>query len=303
MASSLFFTLSSLAYLLIFPNLNQLTMEELLYDSAPIALKIAPKLCSRGADKENSCAWYHGIWQYLKILGIVGSPWGQQEFFETNLQKFARTGDYKRVLISGASDYSMLALVLNAYRQEGIEPEITVVDRCETPLYLNRWYAEQKSTSIKTHAVNFLHYNRLEPFDLICTHSFMGYFSPDTRMALFANWQKRLRSGGKLVTVNRIRPYAKGRQGFSSSQAEDFHKKVQEAGRVYHMEEIEQWASVYTSQYQTHPVTSQDEILKLLQANGFTLDSSHVEDTTRGNPSGPSVSRQAMRISFVATRS
>ena len=137
----------------------------------------------------------------------------------------------------------------------------------------------------------------------------MGCFAPDTRMALFANWQKHLRPGGKLITVNRIRPNAEGRQVFSSSQAEDFQKKVREAGDFFlkklrtPKEELDQWASVYTSNYGTYPVKSQDEILALLQANGFTLDICHLEDTSRGNPSGPSVAAQAVRICLVATRS
>lgn len=283
-------------------------MEELLTESAPLAYKISRKLCHQGAKGQNSCAWYHGIWQYLKIFGIVGSPWSQHEFFTTNLRNCAKNGDFKRVLITGTSDYAMLALVLNAFHQEGCEPEVTVVDRCETPLYLNRWYALQKKIPIKTQAVNFLHYDSSVSFDIICTHSFMGYFAPDRRMALFANWQKHLRPGGKLITVNRIRPYAKESLGFSTSQAESFHAKVREAGLLHHkslnlsLDELEQWASTYTRFYRTHPVTSPDEIVKLLQANGFRLTSTHLQDTSRGTPSGPSVADQALRISIVATR-
>ena len=49
----------------------------------------------------------------------------------------------RRVLISGAADYSILAYVLWACRENGLDAEVTVLDRCDTPLLLNTWYAEQ----------------------------------------------------------------------------------------------------------------------------------------------------------------
>lgn len=283
-------------------------MEKNLYESAPLALKSAPDLCYHSASKGHSCAWYHGVWQYFRILGIVGSPWKQHLFFEENLRHLARTGDYRKVLISGSSDYAMMAVVMEAFRQENIDPEITVVDRCETPLYLNRWYAERNAIKLQTHTVNFLEYSSNEPFDLICTHSFMGYFRPEERMSLFANWGKNLRSGGKLITVNRIRPGAEGPLGFSPSQAENFRKKALEAGKQkckklgITLETLEEWLSVYTERYSTNPVTSQEELFKLFRVNDFTLDHTHTEGTYGGETSGPSVPGQAMHLNLVANR-
>lgn len=43
------------------------------------------------------------------------------------------------MLISGTADYSMLAHLLQAYRNVEAAVHVTVLDRCETPLYLCRW--------------------------------------------------------------------------------------------------------------------------------------------------------------------
>lgn len=283
-------------------------MEELLSASAPLALQVAPGLCRRSAGDGHSCSWYHGVWQYFRLLGIVGSPWQQRVFFENSLGELAEAGGYDRVLITGASDYSMLALALHAYRQKKVTPEITVVDRCQTPLFLNNWFADRQAIAINTRAGDFLNYDAEEAFDVVCTHSFMGNFLPDRLNDLVASWRKQLRSGGKLVTVNRLRPAARGRQCFTPGQAENFLHRALAAGRLKQdglglsLETLTEWVSVYTSRYETYPLTSQDVLRDALQANGFVIDRFQLEDTSDGRSSGPSAADRAMRLSLVATR-
>src|SRR3546814_1159862 len=43
-------------------------------------------------------------------------------------------------------------------------------------------------------------------FDVVCTHCFLGYFTPEQRPALMAKWFSLLRPGGRVLTVNPIRP-------------------------------------------------------------------------------------------------
>lgn len=50
-------------------------LREPLLTSAPLARLAAPALCHRGADDD--CSWYHGYWQYLRLLGIVAAPEGK----------------------------------------------------------------------------------------------------------------------------------------------------------------------------------------------------------------------------------
>src|SRR5262245_36311726 len=96
--------------------------------SAPLARRLAPQLCHKDPASGESCAWQHGLWQYLRILGMNHSPRAHAAFLLEALAATARPG--MRVLVSGAADYSMLAHVLAATRAA----EVTVLDVCETPL-------------------------------------------------------------------------------------------------------------------------------------------------------------------------
>ena len=44
-----------------------------------------------------------------------------------------------------------------------------------------------------------------EPFDVVCTDSFMAQFPDNRREELVAAWHRALRPGGRLVTTNRLR--------------------------------------------------------------------------------------------------
>src|SRR6185369_1501384 len=104
-----------------------------------------------------------------------------------------------------------------------IRPEITIVDQCETPLMLNRWYAERAALAITTTRSNLLQYATSTPFDLICTHSLLSELPPARRPALLANWRTLLRPGGCVVTVNRLRPDGGSMPiGFTPDQAAAF---------------------------------------------------------------------------------
>ena len=274
---------------------------------APLVLRQSVELCKPVSDSSLACSWYHGVWPYFRILGVVSSPWVQSAFYLKILQEFAETEKYPRVLISGTSDHVMLAIVLNAYHKAGSIPEITVVDRCETPLLLNRWYAESSSMKITTTTSNLLNYSEEEKFDVICTHSFLGNFSPEQRLLLVARWRELLREGGKVVLVNRIRPGMHRCQKFSRQMTEDFVERLMRAGLEKQGEfdlspqVLEDWGRAYAKNYQSYPVASLEAFSALFETQGFRVDSLNVEgnylDTT-----GPSASGKAMRAHMVATR-
>ncbi len=64
-----------------------------------------------------------------------------QTFFQAELDNAFRRG-ITRILISGAADYALLARIVTMASRHNATPEITVLDRCETPLRLNSWYAK-----------------------------------------------------------------------------------------------------------------------------------------------------------------
>ena len=54
--------------------------------SAPLALERAPGLCRVDPQSGESCAWNHGLWQILRLLGLVLTPAHHAAFFRAALQ-------------------------------------------------------------------------------------------------------------------------------------------------------------------------------------------------------------------------
>ncbi len=91
---------------------------EPLLESAPIARDLAAAHCRLVPATGTDCAWYHGFWQDLRLLGLTKTSGGQAAFLVETLRGLARTSDHPRVLVSGSADYSMPAHALWAYRAE-----------------------------------------------------------------------------------------------------------------------------------------------------------------------------------------
>jgi hypothetical protein len=180
--------------------------DEPLAESARLFRERAHDLCRRDPESGESCDWYHGIWQDLRLMGLAASPRHHSAFFPQALAMLARARTSPRILISGAADYSLLAHVLHACRQSSISADITVADICDTPLRLNDWYAESAGISIRTVRSDILDFRTDEPFDAIFSHSFLGQFAMARRARIVDYWRHLLVRGGAAVTINRIRP-------------------------------------------------------------------------------------------------
>lgn len=150
----------------------------------------------------NGCAWYHGTWQWLRLLGLVSNPSWHGEFFQRTLQNACVDVERPRVLVSGCADYSMYAHVAAAL---GSAAEISALDRCRTPLVGTDWYAARAGLP----APAMLEEDALvhapdEPYDAVVSDSFLPRFGPDELVSLLAAWRKTVRSGGVIVTTVRI---------------------------------------------------------------------------------------------------
>jgi SAM-dependent methyltransferase len=154
-----------------------------------------------------------------------------------------------------------------------------VLDLCETPLMLNRWYAERVSAPISTCRSDILDYASGEPFDAICTHAFLGNFDPQQRVALVAKWRSLLRAGGHVITVNRLRPgRGPGRIAFGPGQVRAYHERVVQAAnataRALPMSaaELAGAAETYASRQFIYPLQSADELRALFEHGGFAIE-------------------------------
>lgn len=290
------------------------TVQEPVEESAPLARREADRLCHPDGPDRQGCAWYHGVWQYLRLLGVAAAPSRNAGFFLDTFEALAREGDFHRVLISGTADYSMLAYVLQAYRNGGATPLITIVDHCETPLYLCRWYAERLSQTIATHAGDILAFAPAddELFDAVCCHSFLSKIPPTQRNGLIATWKRALRPGGKIVTNTRLNPsWSEQAAGFTPRQITAFRDQVyREAVKQYdtlHIdpEQVAEDARLYAERSKTFSIRTQEEVVALFEDGGFTLE--HFELTETGSrlstaKSGPGTAQKATYAEIVAIR-
>jgi SAM-dependent methyltransferase len=285
--------------------------DEPLFASAPVARHICADTCRRHGDAGADCAWYHGLWQYLRIFDLVSAPQRHADFYGETLRQFARDGRHRRVLISGSADYSMLAHVLHAYRAENAALEIAALDVCETPLALARWYAERAGITVATHAADILSFAAPQPFDVICTHSLLGRFPPRDRARLMAGWHRLLRPGGKVVTVNRIAPFPPDEVvHFGPAQIRSFRDRVFDQAQLWSdliglaPEETARWAEEYATRYYNFPVHSRQELLDLLAAGGLRVDKIVWRGSGGASPEGggPSTKQTAEYAQLVATR-
>lgn len=277
--------------------------------SAPLARRIAATEC-RADDAGRSCAWYHGFWQYLRLLDFITTPRDHAAFYRQALGPALAEG-CGRVLVSGSADYAMLAQLLRIFGEARRHPAIVALDICRTPLALCEWYAARRGVVLATVATDILAYRAETTFDLVCTHSFFGRFAPAERPRLIERWRALLRPGGRVVTVNRIRPDAPAIVGFTAEQAARFVARVRERaatmGRVADLglAELLPMAEAYAAATRTHPLRSAEELRALFEAGGFRIEHLAVEPLAGRTgilPTGPTMSGGARYAQLVARR-
>jgi 2-polyprenyl-3-methyl-5-hydroxy-6-metoxy-1,4-benzoquinol methylase len=254
-------------------------IEEPLLESAPVAWGLAPQLCSKDPTTGERCSWYHGIWQFLRIMGLASSAAQRAGFYLRSIRMSCAGLAAPRILISGTADYAMLALVMASLQDRGSPPAVTVIDICETPLHLNRWYAERGSWRIETVCGNVLDFQAPEPFDVVCTDGFFSRVPVARRPALAAKWRELLRPSGRVIATNRLHPESKNEKtGFSPARAQAFREAVRsamaekrDAIRVDPQELMRQ-AEIYAARHDTYPLVSMEEIRGVFEETGFRID-------------------------------
>lgn len=148
------------------------------------------------------CGWYHGTWPLLRALGLGSSPHDHVAAYARGLEGLAP----RRVLVTGAADPAMLEVVIAVVGD--VVEEVILVDRCATPLALGQAWAQRAGVALRTVERDARTLHDLGPVDAVVTHAFLGYFDAPGRRDLLAAWAGALRPGGRVVTVNRLRPGA-----------------------------------------------------------------------------------------------
>ncbi|MBT5040130.1 MAG: class I SAM-dependent methyltransferase [Rhodospirillaceae bacterium] len=287
---------------------------EPLLTSAPLAKNAAETLCHRSTKSgpDEDCAWYHGYWQYLRILGIVATPERHADFYARALGGLAASGQYRRILISANADYAMLAHLLLAYGEAAKNLSITAMDICETPLMLCKWYAERHGIEIETEACDILEWQTEKRFDLIVTHSFLPMLPAAARQALMTKWRQVLRPGGKVVTTTRINPdWTEAQIKPDDERVTAFRESARREALKWHdvndidTDQLAEAAGNYIRRRKHYSLRSESELRTLFNEADFAFDRFDlvaVKGKFSPSQSGPGTSQSATYAEFVATR-
>lgn len=242
--------------------------------AARLALELAERHCNRD---EIECRWYHASWPVLRALGAVNSPGSDDDFF---LRTIAREFDRgaREVLVSGAADAGVLARVGSCLAGRR-DVRITVLDRCRTPLEHSLLHARQFGFDIDVVQADILDVATSGRFDLICTHSFLTFFSAADRRRLVARWHELLKPGGCVITAQRVRPGEK--EEITRFPAEDTERLAGAAERLAETQGAEigidaatarALAEGYGLHHHTHLIASAQSLERLFVEAGFYLE-------------------------------
>jgi len=253
------------------PDIATLEIYEPLDESAMLAMQWSKNLCV-------DCGAYHGAWQVLRLLGVLNSMRSDDDFLIAQLDAVIDNGA-RRILISGAADYALMARIAAVANRHHTAVQITVVDLCETPLELNRWYALRAGMNVELKCENILEYRNAGCFDLVCTHSFLPFFSPIERKDLVNVWWDCLAPGGAVLTAQRTRPNdTSARHGFSTSQAEALGERAYRlAAEHYDRLGIDpdlarSLANEYAVNRSTYLIRDSEQLRQLFLQQGFELE-------------------------------
>jgi hypothetical protein len=254
-------------------------MHRVLAESLPLARQWAADDCWSDPATGKSCAWYHGSWQTLRLLGLVTTLTHQAEFYIKALRPLIASGGFRRVFLSGSADYGLLSVVLDAFHQEGVVPEITVVDRCATPLRLCRWYAERYGYRVDTFQSDLTDFRAAEAYDLICVHSLLSCIPRERHADIVKTWNSLLRPGGILMMANTVYPgIAQSKSIFTEEQTAAYKKRVFAAAKTCSQpaalppaEVLERMAEDFAGNMESNIISAPSQLTDLLQDGGFEL--------------------------------
>lgn len=243
--------------------------------SATFSEALANHTCSIG-NTENSCEWYHGAWQYFRLLDMVGSPLWHHDFFVDAIESTVEEDN--SILISGTADYTMLALVIDSLESTN-EIDINILDSCLTPLILNDWYAMTSGDSVNTihQDVREVDYQEKQ-YDMIVADEFLTRFSSSDKADVLEQWRSLLSPDGKIVTTIRTDPNVEEETGLGNDEVQSFPNRARTNAFNHDdfpidPQRMESLANRFAEGYNEHvryPVKDKSECVDLFTNSGYS---------------------------------
>lgn len=157
----------------------------------------AHSLCAPG------CRSYHAAWPWLRAGALVGGIDADRGGLSVLLKPFLQR-PHLRVLIAGSADRGQLQLVAELAGQSA--PQITVVDRCATPLTDGRDGWCQAGPEPRFWQGNLLDFTPETSFDLILCHSLLPFLDAADRSTLLSRFAHWLAPGGRVLLAAKFDP-------------------------------------------------------------------------------------------------
>lgn len=252
---------------------------ELLAEAVSLARGFAAQYCWADPRSGESCALHHGIWTCARLLALVGSPGADAAFWGRALEPLSHLGHEPRILLSGASDHGFLELIFGLLRAGGTRAELHLLDRCETPLRLNRWYAAQVAVTLHTVQSDILAYVPDRPFDVIGAHAFIDQLPPAAWPALLQTWWRALAPGGRVIALNRLRTEDEASSDRRAAlEARDFRPLIERvnarlpARLRLPVEPLAAEVARYWRQRAPTPFRSAAMLVELFERTGFVIE-------------------------------
>lgn len=207
------------------------------------------------------------------MLGLVSNPSWHGAFYAAALRHVLEAGE-RRVLISGAADYSMLAHVANAATNH---VDVTVLDWCETPLIANRWYAQKVALrSVTTVAQDAREHLPRDSYDVVVSDSFLPRFDSRSVHKLVRTWRDSLSPNGLAITTVRIHPKEHVQQQSKASIAARWGEVAEDAAAWWPMSQqvpiadLAERARAFALRQERTANVDPAELRNLFMQEGFT---------------------------------
>jgi 2-polyprenyl-3-methyl-5-hydroxy-6-metoxy-1,4-benzoquinol methylase len=237
----------------------------------------------KGDLQVESCDWYHGTWQYLRLLDMVATPpW--YAFYNDALSTILRAKPDADVLISAAADFGMAATLIDAIKTAGTKPSVTLYDICNTPLLATKWYAKREGVEIETVRDNIITSTQmpLHGYDLIVTDEFLTVLKAEYKPSILKRWRELLKPGGSVVTTAMIgTPTTPEQRAYYAAKARRLLDENAEsfAGMDISREELIERFDFFADVHTRHMLVDERQLRGLFADAGFTLDFFEIIET------------------------
>ena len=268
-------------------------LTEPLLQSADAMATVAKMACRKPLYGQETCTWFHGVWQYLRLFDMVTSPDWHADFFTSALSDILKPfgdmdpGQRVNALITGSADYSMPAYVLSVADRVGARTNLHILDRCRTPLVACEWYFRNRDAgghdrrwhSLRVHEMDMASARRLgrSRYDLIATDSYLTSFELSQAVEAAKIWYDLLRPGGAVITTVRLHPLDVPR-GAGLDEVSDFTLRAQAAAerwRIYlkaGVGELTAAARLYAISMRSYDLGDADAVLNVFCNAGFKIE-------------------------------